>query len=92
MKSSPLLIGVFVAWAAVTAVWIGLMIYRGVIGMREEDQVFLHKGEESLIRAQKEVTEKLKRISPYLIWSGILSVVLLVLFGALWFYRGWSTM
>jgi hypothetical protein len=92
MKSSPLLVGVFTAWAVVTAFWIALMIYRGVIGMREEDQVFLHKGEESLIRAQKEVAEKLKRVSPYLIWSGILSVVLLILFGALWFYRGWSTM
>lgn len=92
MKSSPLLIGVFVAWAVVTAFWIAMMIYRGVIGMREEDQIYLHKGEESLIRAQKEVAEKLKRISPYLIWSGILSVVLLILFGVLWFYRGWSAM
>ena len=92
MKSTSLLIGVFSAWAAVTAFWIALMIYRGVIGMREEDQVFLHKGEESLVRAQKEVAAKLKRVSPYLLWSGVLSIVLLALFGVLWFYRGWSSM
>ncbi|MBZ5534884.1 MAG: hypothetical protein LAO31_02925 [Acidobacteriia bacterium] len=92
MKSSALLIGVFSAWAGVTAFWIALMIYRGVIGMREEDQVFLHKGEESLVRAQKEVAEKLKRVSPYLLWSGILSAALLILFGVLWFYRGWNAM
>ncbi len=92
MKSTALLIGVFSAWAVVTAVWISLMIYRGVVGMREEDQVFLHKGEESLVREQKEVAAKLKRISPYLLWSGVLSIVLLIVFGALWFYHGWSNM
>jgi len=92
MKSSGLFIGVFTVWAVVTAVWVFLMIYRGVVGMREEDQVFLHKGEESLVRAQKEVTDKLKRVSPYLLWSGILSIALLVLFVALWLYRGWNTM
>lgn len=92
MKSTSLLIGVFVVWAAVTALWIMLMICRGVIGMREEDQVFLHRGEESLVREQQEVVRKLKRLSPHLIWSGILSILLLLVFVALWVYRGWSTM
>lgn len=88
MKSS-LLIGLFSAWAVVTAVWISLMIYRGVIGMREEDQIFLHKGEESLIREQKEVAAKLKRITPHLMWSGIASVLLLLVLAGLLLYRGW---
>jgi hypothetical protein len=29
------------AWGIVTCVFIGLMIYRSVIGMREEDQLYL---------------------------------------------------
>lgn len=92
MKSTSLLIGIFVVWAAVSALWIMLMICRGVIGMREEDQVFLHRGEESLVREQQEVTRKLKRLSPHLMWSGILSILLLLVFVALWVYRGWNTM
>jgi hypothetical protein len=89
MFDTPLLIGLFVAWAVVTAIWIVLMIYRGVVGMREEDQVFLHKGEESLVREQKKVVSTLKHLSPYLLCSGVLSIVLLLVLIGLWIYRAW---
>lgn len=88
MKTNPLLIGLFSAWAAITAVWIVLMIYRGVVGMKEEDQVFLHKGEESMVREQQEIAAKLKRVGKYATWAGILSVVLFLAFGAAWVYEG----
>lgn len=64
MTSSSFLIGLFTVWAIVTGIWVTLMICRGVIGMREEDQVFLHRGEDSLVREQKEVAHKLKRLTP----------------------------
>lgn len=89
MTSSSFLIGLFTVWAIVTGIWVTLMICRGVIGMREEDQVFLHRGEDSLVREQKEVAHKLKRLTPHLLWSGILSIVLLVVMCALLLYRGW---
>jgi hypothetical protein len=91
MQDRTLFIGLFSAWAVVSAIWIALMIYRGIVGLREEDQVFLHKGEESLVREQKEIAAKLKRISPHLIWSGTLSVILLLALGFLFLYRGWSS-
>jgi len=91
MFDTPLLIGLFVAWAVVTAIWVVLMIYRGVVGMREEDQVFLHKGEESLVREQKEVVSTLRHLSPYLLWSGVLSIVLLLVMVGHWIYRTWNS-
>lgn len=91
MTSPSFFIGLFVVWAVVSAVWVVLMICRGLIGMREEDQVYLHRGEESLVREQQEVTGKLKRLTPYLFGSGILSIVLLVALCALYLYRGWTT-
>ncbi len=89
LLSNSFLISLFIVWAVVAAIWVSLMIYRGVVGMREEDQVFLHKGEESLIREQKEVASKLDHVRPHLIWSGTLSIVLLVFLGLLLLYRGW---
>lgn len=90
VTSNSFLIGLFVVWAVVTAVWAALMIYRGVVGLNEEDQIFLHKGEESLVREQKEIGAKLDRIRPHLIWSGTLSIVLIVVLGAMFLYRGWT--
>ena len=37
---SPLMWGLFV-WAAITSVFVVLMIYRSLITMREDDQLFL---------------------------------------------------
>ncbi len=38
-------------WASVTVVLVGLLIYRALIGMREEDQLFLAYPARSILRA-----------------------------------------
>ncbi|MDD5544549.1 MAG: hypothetical protein PHX83_15390 [Acidobacteriia bacterium] len=90
VTSNSFLIGLLVVWAVVTTFWVVLMIYRGVVGLREEDQVFLHKGEESMIREQKEIGAKLDHLRPHLIWSGVSSIILIVVLGLLFLYRGWT--
>ena len=55
-------------WGIVTCVFIGLMIYRSVIGMREEDQLYLNSS--VLEGQQKEIVAKLDRIAPYTKVSG----------------------
>lgn len=58
-----LLTAMLVVWGIVTCVFIGLMIYPSVIGMREEDQLYLGS---SVLEAQpKEIVAKLDRIAPY---------------------------
>ena len=42
-----------VSWASVTVVLVGLLIYRALIGMREEDQLFLASGEEHQAHEQQ---------------------------------------
>lgn len=82
-----LLFSLLVAWLAVTAVCIILAIYRGVIGLREEDQLFIDPGEERLLREQAALTGRLERLRPYFIGSLITSIVLgLATFG-LWVYQ-----
>ena len=75
-----------VAWGVVTCVFIGLMIYRSLIGMREEDQLYL--GSSVLEAQQKEIVAKLDRIAPYLKGFGWTSAGLLLLIAGFWVYQG----
>jgi hypothetical protein len=82
-----LLFGMLIAWLAVTALFIVLWVYRAVIGLREEEVLYIDPGEEHLRRDQRETTAKIERVRPYLITTFVLVVVLgLATFG-LWVYQ-----
>jgi len=91
MDFSLLLTRLFMVWIAITLVWVTLLMYRGMLGRKEEDQVFLTHGEERLSHEQEMISHKLNKISPYLKWLGVLSLALLLVVGALWIYQGLRT-
>ena len=71
-----------VVWGMVTCVFIGLMIYRSVIGMREDDQLYL---ESTVLEGQqKEIVAKLDRNAPYTKGFGWASLALLLLIAGMW--------
>ena len=73
-----------VSWASVTVVLVGLLIYRALIGMREEDQLFLASGEEHLAREQQVLQARISSVNKFAVWLGILSAVLLVGLATMW--------
>lgn len=77
-----------VAWGIVTAVFIVLIIWRGVLSSHEDDQIFLDAAEEHMAREQRELVAKISSLSRPLLITGILSGVLLLLAGGLWIYEG----
>lgn len=77
-------------WLAVTAVAIGLAIYRGVYVLHEEDQLFLDPGEEHLRREQQQIISKVERISPWLMAAVVGSVVLGLATLGYWIYESLS--
>ncbi len=82
------LTAMLVVWGIVTCVFIGLMIYRSVIGMREEDQLYL---DSSVLEAQqREIVAKLDRITPYLKGFGWTSAGLLLLIGGFGVYQAFT--
>jgi len=52
MGDFSLLTLLMVLWGAITVVLIGLVIYRAVVGIHEEDQIFLDQAEVSLEKEQ----------------------------------------
>ncbi len=79
-----LVFGLLIAWLVVTAVMVFFLVWRAVIGLGEEDQLFIDPGEERLAREQVEIVSKLERLQPYVIGSVTGSIVLAVVTFAVW--------
>lgn len=91
MVLDPVLIKLFIAWIVITVIWIILLVYRARVSQKEDDQIFLGRGEEALQHEQESITRKMKRISPYLKITGLLSLVLLLVVIGMWIYVGLKT-
>lgn len=83
-----LLMVLLIGWSVITGIFILLVIYRSVISMKEEDQLFLSPAEGELQRAQNEIQAKLGKLDPYVKFLGIASGALLLLTGAVWLWQG----
>jgi len=75
-----------VTWASVTVILVGLLIYRALIGMREEDQLFLASGEEHMARDQQVLQARIANVNKFAVWLGALSGLLLIGIIAMWVY------
>jgi hypothetical protein len=73
-----------ITWASVTVVLVGLLIYRALIGMREEDQLFLASGEEHIAREQQVLQARISSVNKFAVWLGVLSSLLLIGIGTIW--------
>jgi len=52
-----------VAWGAVTVVLICMLIYRGTLSTREEDQIFLCSGQEFMAADQRAIVARIERLT-----------------------------
>lgn len=91
MAFNPVLIKLFIVWIVVTVLWIALLFYRAGLSRKEDDQLFLGRGEDALQHEQQAIVRKQKRISPYLTATGILSLILLLVVIGMWIYVGLKT-
>ncbi|HEV8384283.1 MAG TPA: hypothetical protein VGQ11_05375 [Candidatus Acidoferrales bacterium] len=90
MALSPLMI-LFVLWSAVTTVLIIMLIYRSVLSLKEEDQIFLDKAGEHMAQEQRELVARLIRLSKPITVLGVASGVLLLAIAGVWVYEGLKT-
>ena len=73
-----------ISWASVTVVLVGLLIYRALIGLREEDQLFLASGEEHVAREQQVLQARISSVNKFAVWLGGLSGLLLIGVATMW--------
>jgi hypothetical protein len=83
------LMAMLIVWSVITGILVCLIIYRSILGNREEDQLFLDQAEAALEQANEAVVKQINRIDPIIRWIAIASGALLLVMGCIWFYRGW---
>ena len=88
MMGSSLISTLLVIWGIITVALIGLVIYRAVVGIHEEDQLFLDRAETALEKDQLETLARIKVLDPILKVLAIASGGLLLVIAAVWLYRG----
>jgi len=85
---NPPLNYMLIVWAAVTLLWIVLLVYRGVMENREEDQLFITSGHEQMATEQRVLIGKVTKLGMPIWALGIASVVLLVAMISIWLWMG----
>jgi Mg2+ and Co2+ transporter CorA len=77
-------------WALLTAALVVVMIYRTVLTMHEDDQLFLDSAESHLEQEQRQLAARMNRVQPFITVLGTSSGLLMLLMAGLWIWRGWN--
>jgi hypothetical protein len=79
-----------IAWGALTAVLIVLLIYKSTLSMREDDQLFLDESESHMEQEQMEILRRMNKITPLVRIFGAASGVLILVIAGIWIYNGFT--
>jgi hypothetical protein len=88
-QPQPVLLMFFmVSWGVITAVLAILVIYRGTLSSKEDDQIFLDPAEQHHYQEQQVVIAKMTRLTKPIIVLAVISGVLLLTSAGLWISEG----
>ena len=82
---------VFLAWGIVTILLVLLLIYRSIVGMKEEDGLYLDDAESHFKTEQQGILGRLDSIWPYIKGLGYASGGLLLTMLGMFVYRVMKT-
>lgn len=75
------------AWGGVTAILVCFLIYRGTLETREEDQIFLCNGEETMANEQRAIVARIEKLGRPITALVVLSGSLLAITAGLWLWQ-----
>ena len=87
--SRPLLLDMLmISWGVITVVLVVLVVYRGTLSSKEDDQIFIDAAEQHHYQEQLAIIDRMSRLTRPIIALGILSGVLLLASAGVWIYQG----
>jgi hypothetical protein len=84
------LFDVLVVWGIVTAVLVILLVYRGTLEVREDDQIFLDSAGDSMAAEQRIIVARIERLGRPIKLLMFASIALLLVAGGFWIYDGYQ--
>ncbi len=88
---SSTILDILMVWGVVTAALVALVVYRGTIEIREDDQIFLGSSGDIQAREQQEIISKVEKLAMPIKLLTISSVVLLLIAGGAKLYEGFQS-
>lgn len=85
-QGTPMLTILLMVWGVVTAALLILLIYRGTLESREDDQIFLDAAEEGMAREQRAIVARIDKLSKPITGLVMASGILLLAAAALWLW------
>ncbi len=85
MSLSPIGI-VGACWAVATALYFALLIYRSIVGLHEEDTLYLSAGEAKMEAEQRVVMKRINKLDGYSRAIGYTALALTVVLAGMWVY------
>jgi hypothetical protein len=85
------IVDILLVWGVVTAILVALIVYRGTILIREDDQVFLDSAGESRAQEQREIVARIEKLGTPIKLLTIFSVILLLIAGGAKLYEGFQS-
>ena len=76
-----------VTWAVATTILVALLIWRALLSMKEDDQLFLDAAEAHLEKQQIALQIRISTLGRYAIILGAVSIALLLAMAGLWTYE-----
>lgn len=83
-----LLTTLLIVWAVFTSILILLMIYRSIVEMHEDDQLFLDESQSNAKENQSETLARLRKLRPYIRALSAVSGALILVIAGIWLYQG----
>jgi hypothetical protein len=80
-----------ISWGVITVVLVVLVIYRGTLSSREDDQIFIDAAEQHHYQEQVAIIARISRLTKPIIALAVLSGVLLLASAGVWIYQGYKS-
>jgi len=80
-----------ISWGVVTTALAVLVIYRGTLSSKEDDQIFIDAAEQHHYREQVAIIARMSRLTKPIIALAVVSGVLLLASAGVWMYQGYKS-
>lgn len=73
-------------WGVVTIIYAVLFLYRSIVGMKEEDNLYLSAGESRMAAEQREIMKHINKLEPVTRGFGWAALAMTVVLAGMWGY------
>jgi hypothetical protein len=81
----------FNSWSVITVVLIGVLVYRGILSTKEDDQIFVDAAEQRYYEEQQDIITRMSSLKRSIVALSLASSLLFLGTIGVWIYRGFSS-